>query len=67
MGWAGPAASMEMRNTHIILAGKPEGRKPLGILRRRREDNIKLVLRKIVFGPWIIFIWLKSWTGGRLL
>jgi hypothetical protein len=29
------------------LVGKPEGRRPLGRRRRRREDNIKMNLREI--------------------
>jgi hypothetical protein len=30
-----------------ILVGKPEGKRPLGIPRRRWEDNIKMDLREI--------------------
>jgi hypothetical protein len=40
---------------HInILVGRPEGRRPLGRLRRRRDD-IKMDLREIGFGDvdWI--------------
>jgi hypothetical protein len=44
MGWA--LERMEMRNVHI-LAGNPEGKRPLGIFRRRWEDNIKLYLMEI--------------------
>jgi hypothetical protein len=29
---------------HRVLVGKPEGRRPLGRLRRRWEDNIKMDL-----------------------
>jgi hypothetical protein len=32
-----------------ILVGKPEGRRPLGRLRRRWEDNISMDLREIGF------------------
>jgi hypothetical protein len=37
------------------LVGKPEENKPLGNLRRRWEDNIKMVLRKMGCGDmeWI--------------
>ena len=28
-----------------VLVGKPEGKRPLGRPRRRREDNIKMVLQ----------------------
>jgi hypothetical protein len=37
----------EMRNVYKILVRKPEGKRPLGRLRRRWEDNIKVDLRKI--------------------
>jgi hypothetical protein len=33
------------RNAWRILVGKPEGKRPLGSLRRRRVDNIKIYLR----------------------
>jgi hypothetical protein len=34
----------ERRGAYRALVGKPEGRKPLGRLRRRWEDNIKMDL-----------------------
>jgi hypothetical protein len=37
----------EERKPYRILVGKPGGKRPLGRLRRRWEDNIKMVLRKI--------------------
>jgi hypothetical protein len=36
-----------MRNAYKILVGKPEGKRPLGRSRHRREDDIKMDLRKI--------------------
>jgi hypothetical protein len=46
--WVGHVACMdEMRNAHNILVGKPEGKRPLGRIRRKREDNIKMDLRHI--------------------
>jgi hypothetical protein len=36
-----------MRNAYRILAGKPEGRRPLGRPRRRWVGNIKMDLREI--------------------
>jgi hypothetical protein len=38
-----------------ILVGRPEGRRPLGIPKRRWEDNIKMDLREVGFGDvdWI--------------
>jgi hypothetical protein len=35
----------KMWNTYRIFVGKPEGKKPLGRPRRRRDDNIKMDLR----------------------
>ena len=32
---------VEKRGVHRVLVGKPDGRRPLGIYRRRWEDNIK--------------------------
>jgi hypothetical protein len=44
--WVGFVACMEeMRNAYNILILKPEGKRPLGRLRRRWEDNIKTYLR----------------------
>jgi hypothetical protein len=38
----------EERGVHRVLVGKPEGKRPLGRLRRRCEDNIKMDVR----GDW---------------
>jgi hypothetical protein len=37
----------EKKNAHMILVGKPEGRRPLGIHGYRWEDNIKMYIREI--------------------
>jgi hypothetical protein len=37
----------EKRNAYRILVGKSEGRRPLGRLRHRWVDNIKIDLREI--------------------
>ena len=51
LGWAGRAARMgESRGTYRVLIGKPERRRPLGIPRRRWEDNIKMDMREVVYG-----------------
>jgi hypothetical protein len=43
--WAGHVARMgDSRRAYRVLAGKSEGRIPLGRPRRRREDNIKMDL-----------------------
>jgi hypothetical protein len=34
----------ERRRAYRALVGKPEGRRPLGRPRRRRDDNIKMDL-----------------------
>ena len=38
-----------------VLVGKPEGKRPLGRPRRRREDNIKMDLQEVGYGSmdWI--------------
>jgi hypothetical protein len=47
MRWAGLVARMgEKRNAYRILMGKPEGKRPLGRLRRRWVENIKMGLRE---------------------
>jgi hypothetical protein len=35
----------EESGVHRVLVGKPEGQRPLGIPRRRWEDNIKMDLK----------------------
>jgi hypothetical protein len=37
----------EKRNANRIMAGKPEGRRPLGRQRRRCVENIKMDLREM--------------------
>jgi hypothetical protein len=59
MRWAGHVALMEeVRGAYNILFGRPEGRRPLGRPRCRREDNIKMDLREIGFGDvdWIHWV-----------
>jgi hypothetical protein len=56
MKWAGHVARMgEVRVADNILVVRPEGRKPLGRPRRRREDNIEMDLWEIGLGDmdWI--------------
>ena len=48
MRWAGHVARMRQgRGVHRVLVGKPEGKRPLGRPRRRREDNIKMDLQVV--------------------
>jgi hypothetical protein len=49
--WGGHVARMgEGKSVYKILVGKPEGRKQLGRPRRRRENNIRMDLRKVGCG-----------------
>ena len=48
MRWAGHVARMEEgKGVHKVLAGEPEGKRPLGRPRRRWEDNIKMDLEEV--------------------
>ena len=48
MRWAGHVARMgEDRVVHMLLVGKPEGKRPLRRLRRKWEDNIKMDLQEV--------------------
>ena len=56
MRWAGHVAHMgEERGLYRVLVGKPEGRRPLGRLRRRWVDNIRMDLQEVGCGymDWI--------------
>ena len=37
----------EERGVHMVLMGKPEGKRPLGRPRRRWEDNIKMDFQEV--------------------
>ena len=51
MRWAEHVAHVgERRGVYRALVGKPEGKRPLGRPRRRREDNIKMDILEVVFG-----------------
>jgi len=53
---AGHVARMgERRGVYRVLAGKPEGKRPLGRPRSRWEDNIKMDLQEVGCGSmdWI--------------
>jgi hypothetical protein len=44
----------EKKGAYRILVGEPEGRRQLGRLRRRWEDNIKIDLQEVGWGmDWI--------------
>jgi hypothetical protein len=44
----------EKKNAYSILVGKPQGKRPLGISKRRWVDNIKMDLREI---GWDVLQW----------
>jgi hypothetical protein len=56
----------EERKVYKVSVGKPEGKRPLGRPRHRREDGIRIDLRE-AWGVWIGFNWLSIGTGGGLL
>jgi len=63
--WAGFVARMggKKRGIYRVSVGKPEGKRPLGIPRRRWEDNIKMDLREVGCGVWTGSSWLRIGTG----
>jgi hypothetical protein len=68
MRWARHVARMgEKRNEYRLVSGKPEGRRPLGRLRRRCVDNIKTDLGEIEWGGEDWFFWLRIKTDRELL
>jgi hypothetical protein len=51
MRWAGHVARIgEERNVYRVLVGKPEGKRPVGRQRCRREDGIRMDLKEIDWG-----------------
>jgi hypothetical protein len=62
--WTGHVACMEARRgAYRVLVGKPEGRRPLGRPRSRREGNIKTNPRKMGRHAWTRSIWLRIRAG----
>jgi hypothetical protein len=55
------------KNTYRILMGKPEGKRPLGKLRRRWVGNIKMDIKRYDGAVWPGLIWLRIGTSGGLL
>jgi hypothetical protein len=56
MRWAGHVARMgEERKVYKVLVGKPEGKRPLGRLRHRWEDGIRMDLGEtgLEDGAWV--------------
>jgi hypothetical protein len=77
--WAGHVTHMgEERKVYKVLVGKPEGKTPLGRLRRRYEEGIRMDLMEIGCGEgvwgggvgrglWSRSSWLRIEASGRLL
>ena len=69
MKWAGHVARMrERRGVYRVLVGKPIGRRPLGRLGRRWEDNIKMDPQEVGCGAmdWIELAQDRDRWGGHL-
>jgi len=54
----------ERRGVYRVLAEKPTGKRPLGRLRCRWEDNIKTDIQEVGGGAWTGLICLRIRTGG---
>jgi hypothetical protein len=69
MRWAGHVERMgEERKLYKVLAGKPEGKRPLRRPKCRWEDGIRMNIREIGWGVGLIgFDWLRIGTVGGLL
>jgi hypothetical protein len=62
--WAGHVARKgERRGVYRVVVRKGEGKRPLGRLGRRLEDNVKMSLQD-ASGAWTGLIWLRIGTGG---
>ena len=65
MRWAGHVARMgEDRGVHMVLVGKPEGKRSLGTPRRRWEDHIKMDFRKLEGVVGTGWSWLRIGADG---
>ena len=57
----------ESRDVYRVLVGKPEGKRLLGIPRRRWEDIIMMDLQEWDVRVWTGLSWLRIGIGGRQL
>jgi hypothetical protein len=56
MRWAGHVAQMrEKRKAYRLLVGKPRGKRPLGRLRRKWVDNIRMDFAEV---GWVDVDWI---------
>ena len=66
--WEEHVARMEQsRNAYKVLVGKPEGKRSLGMPRRKWEDNMKMDLRRWVVILEIGWLLLKIGTNGEFI
>jgi hypothetical protein len=57
MRWAGQVSRVgERRFVYRVLVGNPGGMRPLGRLRHRREDKIKVNLQEVGWWAWKGFV-----------
>jgi len=57
----------ERRGVYRVLVVKPEGKSPLGRLRRKWENNIKMDLKEVGCGVWTGSIWIRIGKGLSIL
>jgi hypothetical protein len=68
MIWAGHVAHLgERRGIYRVLVGKLEGKRPLGRLRLRREDTIKMDLQELDCGGMDCFYLVQDRDRWRTL
>ena len=58
------ACTGNKRGAYRVLAGRPEGKRPLGIPRRKRESNTKICLQEVGGKALTGLIWLRTGTGA---
>jgi len=56
--------SNSSRGVYWVLVGRPEGRRPLGIPRRKWDDNMKMDLQEVGCVVWTGSSWLGMRTGS---
>ena len=54
----------ESRSAYWVFVGKPERKRPFGRPRLRLENNKKMVLQEVGYGPWTGLSWLRTRTSG---
>ena len=64
MSWACSTHEGEESYIQGFLVETTEGKRPLGIPRRRWEDNIKMNTQEVRCGAWTGLSWLRIRTVG---